>query len=86
MSENCRTALIEILKKLLPQLDEDVTDETILFDVGLDSLKVVEFVIEIEDRLGVDFDLDDITYDQFKTIKAVSELVQRKSIFSGPSL
>lgn len=76
---NCKIGLREILHKLLPELDEEITDESDLFDMGLDSLKAVEFVLEIEDRYCVYFDFDDITYDQFKTIKSVSELIQKKS-------
>lgn len=79
MVENYHIDLHRILHKILPKLEGEIKDETNLFDVGLDSLKAVEFVLEIEEQYGIYFDLEEITYDGFKTIKSISELIQRKN-------
>ena len=68
----------EILHQLLPTFDIELPAAADLFGAGLDSLKAVEFVLEIEDRFGVDFSFADITYDSFRTLRSVAALIRSK--------
>jgi acyl carrier protein len=78
---NFKLGLQDILHKLLPEHGREIADEADLFDIGLDSLKAVEFVLEIEDRYGVFFEFDDISYSKFKTIKSIVALMRKKIPF-----
>ncbi|HPY80094.1 MAG: acyl carrier protein [Erysipelotrichaceae bacterium] len=48
-----------------------------LVDLGLDSLDLVEVMIEIEEQLGVEFSSDEIAH--LITLKDVVDLVNSKS-------
>jgi acyl carrier protein len=76
MTDGLAIGLRAILHQLLPDLDEDLDEDADLFQAGLDSLKAVEFVLEIEERYRVQFRFSDITYERFKTIGSVVNLVR----------
>jgi len=78
------TGLRVILHQLLPELAADIADDADLFQAGLDSLKAVEFVLEIEERYGVQFRFADITYERFKTISSVANLVRHSAPAAVP--
>lgn len=52
-------ATLDTIKEiLLDKLDipaEKVTEDATLQDLGIDSLDQVEFIVELEDRLDIDF-------------------------------
>jgi len=76
MTDGLAIGLRAILHQLLPDLDENLDEDADLFQAGLDSLKAVEFVLEIEERYRVQFRFSDITYERFKTIGSVANLVR----------
>ena len=47
---------------------EEITHETKIKDLGIDSLDSVELLLELEDRLGHEFDID-------RKVETVSDLV-----------
>ncbi|MCQ2792589.1 MAG: phosphopantetheine-binding protein [Bacilli bacterium] len=64
----------EIIKKVQAVLAKKLKTETVdpnkeLKELGLDSLDVVELLLELEEQLGVEF-----TSDELKTFKKVSDL------------
>ena len=77
--DGLHTDLGKLLQRLLPDLATDVGPDADLFRAGLDSLKAVEFVLAIEDRYRVEFRFADITYQRFKTIRSVADLVRASS-------
>jgi acyl carrier protein len=55
-----RTIIFDTLRTELPKAGE-ISDQThIIDDLGLDSVAVMDFVMEIEDRLDVSIPLDKI--------------------------
>jgi acyl carrier protein len=55
-----RTIIFDTLRAELPKAGE-ISDQThIIDDLGLDSVAVMDFVMEIEDRLDVSIPLDKI--------------------------
>jgi acyl carrier protein len=77
------TGLRRILVELHPEIDEDIPEDADLFRAGLDSLKAVEFVLEIEQRYCVQFRFADITYERFKTLASVAALVRHSLLPSS---
>jgi methoxymalonate biosynthesis acyl carrier protein len=52
------------------------SDETDLIDGGfLDSLALVELLVEIEARFGVAVPLDDLDIDDFRSVARISEVI-----------
>ena len=54
----------------------NLKEEDSLKDLGLDSLDLVEVMLEIEDALHIEFDSDEIA--NLSTLKSVLELINSK--------
>jgi acyl carrier protein len=55
-----------------------VTDDTQLIEEGIvDSMGLMQIVAFLEERAGVRVSDDDVTPDNFETVKAIMELVER---------
>lgn len=55
-------------------------DDSLLATRLLDSLKVVELVVFIEDYYQVSFDSDELIPDNLDTINAITKLLERKIV------
>lgn len=51
-------------------------EEDSLKNIGLDSLDLVEVMLEIEDTLGIKFDSEEIA--ELSTLKSVLDLIDKK--------
>ena len=68
--------LLEILNELHPDVDFENTDG--LIDDGiLDSLDMVTLVTEINDRFDVSIPPEEIIPDNFNSVEAILELIER---------
>ena len=65
----------QLLKDILPGFDDTIPDDANLFHHGMDSMKVTEFLLTIEDHFRIDFKLEDVSFDNFRSIQSVSDLV-----------
>ena len=54
----------------------NLKEEDSLKDIGLDSLDLVEVMLEIEDALGIEFDSEEIA--NLSTLKSVLDLINSK--------
>jgi acyl carrier protein len=58
----------------------DVPDSfDLLLEGVIDSFGVVELIMMLEQRFGVDFDFDELPADDFTKVGAIAEYVERKS-------
>ncbi|MBO4290328.1 MAG: acyl carrier protein [Lachnospiraceae bacterium] len=75
MIEEIRKALIEVIGN-----DEgaDSWDQgtDILADVGLDSVQLIEFLLKIEETMGVEFDFENLEYDMLRSIGMLAEKLE----------
>lgn len=69
-----REKVTEIISKRCNLANVNENDD--LKTLGLDSLDLVESLLEIEDALGIEFDNNEIA--DLKTIKQVLELIEKK--------
>ena len=53
-----------------------ITDDTLLTALGLDSLDLVEIMLEIEEAAGIEFEDDKIA--SVKTVKDVLDAIEEK--------
>lgn len=56
---------------------ENINESTVLTDLGLDSLDLVDIALEIEDKLNLNFTSNELT--KIVTIKDVISLIERKT-------
>ena len=58
-------------------LTDDVEVETKMVDLGLDSIKILEMIVAIEEKYGFVFDDNDLTGENFETILTFQRLIQK---------
>lgn len=70
-------ATLDIIKQLLQdKVTSEITLDKTMEDLGIDSLTLVEVIVELEERLEIEFEDDDLI--NLKTIKDVVELIDSK--------
>jgi D-alanine--poly(phosphoribitol) ligase subunit 2 len=70
LNDQVRTVFTEVLNIDVP------SDDTDLIDGGfLDSLALVELLVEIEHRFGVVVPLDALDVDDFRTVSRIGEVI-----------
>jgi acyl carrier protein len=67
-----------IRKDFLFDTDAPLGDEDALFPDVIDSLGVMEVVDFIEQQYGISVEEDELLIDNFRTLQAISSLVDRK--------
>lgn len=55
------------------QVDSDLRDS-----YGVDSIVLVELLVEIEDIFGLTFDSSSLTYETFSTVRSIADYVYNK--------
>jgi acyl carrier protein len=69
----------DVVLELLPDIrSEDLSDETDLFDMGLDSINAMTLVLSLQDAFGIQFDTNEISFENFRTVADIAELINRK--------
>ena len=68
--------ILEILKSV--RADVDFVNEKKLIDDGvLDSFDIITIVSEFNEAFDIDIDIDDLEPDNFNTIEAMKELIDK---------
>ena len=75
----------ETIKRLLAQVMEDDaqpenwnSDTDIINDIGIDSLQIVKFMMAVEDELDIKLNYEEMTFDDFSSIRALSDFLERQ--------
>ena len=70
---------IETVKSILAEKVDvnSLKEEDSLSSLGLDSLDLVEVMLAIEDKLGIEFTSEEIT--ELNTLKDVVDLIEKKT-------
>ena len=56
----------------------ELSDDVELFSLGLNSLNAVSLVLGLEEIFGFEFDMNEISYESFRTISDIVGLVKNK--------
>ena len=68
--------LIEILEGIKPGVD--FKSQTAIVDEGiLDSLSIARLIGEIEDEFDVEFEVTDLVPENFNSVQAMMEMIER---------
>lgn len=71
-----REHVIEALEETLSHPLEAVTNETTLFqDLGLDSTSVLDLLMNLEDKTGLEIDTEDLELEDFQTVGSLVSFV-----------
>ena len=70
--------LLEVLSECCPDVDFDVEKELITGKV-IDSVDLVAVVSDIEDEFGISIPMEELVHENFDSIEAIWEMVQRLS-------
>ena len=70
-----RNDIIKIIYEQSIVSQDEVVIEDSLASIGIDSLKMVELIVALEDGLGITFDDSDLDPSQLQTVRSVVELV-----------
>jgi acyl carrier protein len=69
-----------ILEKVkgVPGLSQQLSDSAdIIEDVGLDSLEMMEFMLEVENQLSLEIDFEKLDFSYLRSIKRFSEILKQ---------
>ncbi len=73
-----RETITELIRNVISlDANREIKDDENLIDLGLDSIKTIEIVVELEDGFDIEIDEDDLMLDNFSTISKIIELVKR---------
>ena len=71
------TTITSILKDHFSEVLVETSTDNII-EAGMDSLKIIKLIIEIEEHFDFEFDDDDLTMTNFVSIDTIAELVTSK--------
>ena len=77
-----KTKLVTILSEVTgnPDLAPDMPDSTDLInEIGLDSIQMINFILMIEDEIGIEIDFENFHADTLKSLKVLCEYVENLS-------
>ena len=84
MTTDPRAELRSFLGSRFPQVE--LADEEDIFALGfVNSLFAMELVLFVERKFGLEVPNDELTLDNFRSIKSMAELVQRQAGQAQPS-
>jgi acyl carrier protein len=64
-------------------IDVPAPDTDLFATARLDSLGVVELVLELERRFGIAIETDDLELDHFRSLNALADFVASRAVITG---
>lgn len=74
-TKNVHEKVTEMIKKYEVYSDNNVTDLRLL---GLDSLKIISLIVDIETEFDIQFMDDELIVDNFSTVDLIASQIERK--------
>ncbi len=73
-----RQKLLEILSEVLQKnLDPSFHMETLLSELGLDSMDFINFIVLAEEKLGIEMDDSDLLYSAYQTVGQLFHMIEK---------
>jgi acyl carrier protein len=82
------SAIKQIIEKVkaAPGLATELSDSADLInDVGLDSLEMLRFMLELEEQLSIEIDFEALEYSYFHSLRTLAEFLDTMPSQSPPS-
>ena len=71
--------IISIIKEFCA-LGEEITIDTYISDLSLDSLSFISIIVEIEDTFNIEFDIETLDIKAWNTVGDIIEYVMRERL------
>ena len=70
---------MEVLNKIFKEfgIEREIEKDIVLFDLGFDSIRIMELIILIEEELDIVIDDDDLVGENFETVETVIKLLEK---------
>jgi acyl carrier protein len=69
----------DVVLNLLPDISsEELTEDTDIFGLGLDSINAMTLVFNLQDAFDIQFESDEISFENFRTVADIVELIKTK--------
>ncbi|MCH7228088.1 acyl carrier protein [Haloferula sp. A504] len=72
------TELAQILREEILDHDGNIGADTDLFEIGLDSMAIMQLQLAVEERFSVTIDPADLSRENFQTPEAITRLIKSK--------
>ncbi|MBA4493467.1 acyl carrier protein [Paenactinomyces guangxiensis] len=73
----------EVLKIVIEELDERTVletqltgEESLIEDLGFDSIMLLQLIIRLEDHFQIDFEVEDMSLELFKSINSLTGFIE----------
>lgn len=76
-NQKLKTELMQLVEGHLEDFGRTLSTEDDLFNAGLESMGIMQLIIQIEERLGIVIGDADVTRDNFASVTALAALVVR---------
>jgi acyl carrier protein len=78
-SEEVKQKAQSVVLTILPDVgSKDLSDDRDIFSLGLDSINAMSLIFSLQDAFGVNFETSEISFENFRTIADIVELIKRK--------
>jgi acyl carrier protein len=76
----------DVVLNLLPDISsEELSEDTDIFGLGLDSINAMTLVFNLQDAFDIQFESDEISFENFRTVADIVELIKtKKNIYEQP--
>ncbi len=69
----------DVVLNLLPDISsEELLEDTDIFGLGLDSINAMTLVFNLQDAFDIQFESDEISFENFRTVGDIVELIKTK--------
>ena len=69
----------DIVLDMLPNVDSSkLTDDQDIFHLGLNSINAMTLIFNLQDAFGVEFNGNDLCFDNFRTVADIVKLIDQK--------
>ena len=77
--EEVRDKTQNVVLEMLPDVgSEELSDESDIFSLGLDSINAMTLVFSLQDAFDIKFETDEISFENFRTVADIVELIKKK--------
>ena len=77
--EEVRNKTQNVVLELLPDVgSEELSDESDIFSLGLDSINAMTLVFSLQDAFDIKFETNEISFENFRTVADIVELIKKK--------
>lgn len=71
--------IIELIKQNCALEENNVTPETKLKEISLDSLSFISLIVNLEQEFGIEFDDEELNIYEWETVQEIINLVEEKA-------